>query len=115
MDYTSRGGFPYFRRKVNGTFVTGRIPGYNTPNDLFPGLYWAEDNCINYDMRSCLARFFNGSTSNDVLIFSVGMTYALKTRKEEIEFESTGKNDNPFIDVRAWLISSIVNFRCNKL
>ena len=111
FNYTSRGGFPYFRKRTkNRTYETGRIPGLNTPNDLAP-TYWAEDNCINYDTRDCLARFFNGSTKNDMLIMSLGMTYPLTTEKEQLEKEESGKAEETYIDVRSWLLSSAVNFR----
>jgi hypothetical protein len=111
FNYTSRGGFPFFRYKENGRYKTGRLPGMNTPNDLNPTLYWAEDNCINYDTRSCFARFFNGSTENDVFIFSVGMTYGLRLEQQELDDELSGKAPDKYIDVRSWLISSMVNFR----
>ena len=110
FNYSSRGGFPYFRYKKDGKYKTGRIPGHDTPNSFGVSL-WADDNCINHDTRSCLARFFNGSTENDVLIFNVGMSYAMEPREKLAALEISGGAPSIYLDVRQWFIASLVNFR----
>jgi hypothetical protein len=110
FNYSSRGGFPFFRYKENGKYKTGRIPGHDTPNSF--GIYlWPDDNCINYDTRSCLARFFNGSTENDIVIFNVGMSYPLDPKEKTLSLEVMGGVPNIYLDARQWLIASLVNFR----
>ena len=50
---------------------------YNDPTDLDAGSYekfWGDDNCIDRDTRSCLARFFKDAKPLDILIFTLGMS-----------------------------------------
>lgn len=110
FNYSSRGGFPFFRYKENGKYKTGRIPGHDTPNSF--GIYlWPDDNCINHDTRSCLARFFNGSTENDVVIFNVGMSYPVEPKEMTMASEVAGGTPSVYLDTRQWLTTSLVNFR----
>ena len=89
--FIDRGGFPFLRDKS----VT-ELP--SNPNDAESNLVWAEDNCINRDVRSCFHVFFNESTENDVLMFVSGMPYATS-------FGST------IVDGQSWLRSSAAAFR----
>lgn len=78
-----------------------------------PGSYWADDNCINHRTRDCLAKFFKGSNENDVLIFTLGGSYMLDSDEEEMQKERTSTGDVIGFDKRAWLISSMLNFKAH--
>lgn len=91
-NYTDRNGFPYYRVKNNEPDINGsywstqkleigwyiddsghNITKYmNEPND--EKLY-KEDNCISKQTKNCLQNFFKDSKSNDILIFTLGMSY----------------------------------------
>lgn len=123
--YDDRGGFPFFRYQktssdgsigwetgriaYNGTSADGRTVRKYFKDPKEGGAdpkaeIWAEDNCINHDVRSCLARFFAGSTERDVLTFTLGMTYDLRPTGEE-------PTTNPGIDHAAWLTASAAAFK----
>eukprot|EP01038_Epipyxis_sp_PR26KG_P011229 gene11229-15069_t len=91
FNYTDRGGFPFLKHEENFPILP------NTPNEAMgKEAFWADDNCINMDVRKCLQIFFNGSTDNDVLMFTLGMSYA---------------TDNDIIDVNSWGQNSAAAFR----
>ena len=121
--YHDRGGFPYFRyqKTTNGKteWVTGRMSYENTTsketqyyNDIKSANadgdneFLVEDNCVNHETQSCLAKFFAGSTSRDVLMFTLGMSYKLRPLGEE-------PKHNPGVDQRAWLTASAGAFRAH--
>lgn len=126
FNYSDRNGFPFYRWKDKGVWTTGHLPtGLNITNNGItftvtgkgdsPDEYkqedpfWVDDNCIHHSMRDCLAAFFSGSTENDVLVFTLGMSYALHSPAEEEAMKFT----NVSIDMRAWLLASAANFKAN--
>jgi hypothetical protein len=129
FDYTNRSGFPFYFQRVwdaniqNYTLITGRLPdaapGHGVHKDnvpLSPGyvnnLYWSDDNCRGQEMRSCLAKFFQGSTENDILIFTMGMAYPIPDKQELLNIKQQVLNDGkPATDMTSFLISSAVNFK----
>lgn len=123
--YGVRNGFPFYRWKdaSTGKWVTGRLPvgmnidrlhtvaGSGDSPEEYSGKekYWVDDNCIHQTTRSCLAAFFNGSQPHDVLIFTLGMSYALHTQEEE-----DGRAFlNVSVDTRQWLVSSASAWRAH--
>lgn len=114
FNYSSRGGFPYCKYKtINDTYVTGTLPGINTPNECTHEVYYDVDNCINSSTRVCLSNFFRGSTDTDILVFNVGMMYELAPEQELIDLENAGKLGDRFVDKKAWLIASLTNFKAH--
>lgn len=127
FNYTDRNGAPFWKQRVhNHIGVDGEvIPGSawkvgrlangrgNTPDEFEPGSFWADDNCIQHQTRECLARFFNGSTENDVFIFTLGMSYQLESLEEERRQEEAAKSDFLGFDKRSWLVASAANFRAH--
>jgi len=123
FDYTSRNGFPYYRwRDATNVWQTGRLPvGLNvsghtvrghglTPAEYADGQeYWIDDNCILHNTRDCFGRFFNGSTANDVLVFTLGMSYPLQSAVDEADAAFR----NVSVDTRAWLLASAASFRAH--
>jgi len=113
FNYTTRNGFPYFRRNQTDTNTTtaaatyGRVPAALTPDFYAPGSMWADDNCIHQLTRTCFAAFFNESKKDDVLLFTLGMSYGFWPD------ERKNINNKERIDVRAWLTASAVNFKAH--
>lgn len=126
--YHDRGGFPFFRYQQTTAdgkteWVTGRLidPTASATageTKYFADAksagadqggnaqYWADDNCINHDTQSCLAKFFAGSTSRDLLMFTSGMSYEVRAVGEE-------PKHSPGVDHRAWLTASATAFRAH--
>lgn len=124
--YDDRNGFPYFRYKTSvqsdtrmkEVWTTGKIAYNETKPDgtVVTKYYthpkqihadhdedlWEEDNCVKHDMRSCLARFFANSTDNDLLIFTLGMTFAITGAEP---------SSSPGIDNEKWLRNSAAAFK----
>ena len=119
--YDDRGGFPFFRfREVNNSTgdVNGRTGKVLNSSSIYAGTPDAfgennvtgVDNCTRYPMKKCLMGFFNGTTSEDVLIFTLGMNYMLLNDSYYTEVPPRGVIR---IDTKAWLIDSALNFRDN--
>ena len=95
-----RGGFPFLLDTYFNKSKTKALPPepnavrieYGHNEDIF----WAEDNCINKNVRSCLREFFSDSKQEDVLMFTIGMAYA---------------QNSGIIDVDSWARSSTAAFR----
>jgi hypothetical protein len=129
MRYSDRNGFPFFRyRSGNGArddWHTGRLVCKNettldgvhiveycdNAHDLNADLnadhatpLWMDDNCINHNTRECLARFFHGSTERDILIFTLGMTFAM-------DFDGREPSKSPGVDYKAWMLSQAAAFK----
>ena len=129
FDYKERNGFPYFRyqsidndkilydhsrsghfvdaiQHINSSDVLG-----NTPDDYAVGSKgtWKEieDNCEGWTVRDCLKSFFNGSTENDILIFSIGMMQVVAYNGMMVGFKV-----DP-LDNKSWLTASAVNFKAH--
>ena len=130
FDYKDRNGFPYFRyqsldndkilydhsrsghyndaigKHINSSDVQG-----NTPDDYAAGSRgtWKEieDNCEGWNVRECLRSFFNGSTENDILIFSIGMMQVVAYNGQMVGFHVNQ------LDNKSWLIASAVNFKAH--
>lgn len=131
FDYKDRNGFPYFRYQSideNGNIIYDHLKsGHytdaigknnnsngvegNVPDDYAVGSKntWKEieDNCEGWHTRDCLKSFFNGSTENDILIFSIGMMQVASYNGQMV-----GLDVDP-IDKRSWLTASAVNFKAN--
>lgn len=70
----ARGGFPYLTN-VN-SYDLYHLP--NTVNEATgEKTVWEDDNCIHMNTRDCLAKFFYGARKDDILIFTLGMPYAI--------------------------------------
>ena len=123
FNYADRHGFPFYRwRDENNKWKTGRLPvglnvsghtvggnGY-TPAEYADGQeFWIDDNCILHNTRECLGRFFNGSTTNDVLVVTLGMSYPLHS----VEEEQAAVFRNVSVETRAWLLASATSFRAH--
>jgi hypothetical protein len=132
FDYKDRNGFPYFRYQSideNGNTIydhsksghyndaigknynnSNGVEG-NTPDDYGIGSKntWKEieDNCEGWTTRDCLKKFFNGSTENDIVIFSVGMMQIASYNGQMV-----GLDVDP-LDKKSWLVASAVNFKAN--
>lgn len=124
--YYDRNGFPFFRHQIKEhtggatkqVWTTGRLVAnqswvgvtlhssyYNHPKEVHADHLediWEDDNCIHYATRDCLARFFAGSTENDVLIFTLGMVFAITGTEPSV---------SPGIDYEKWLRHSAAAFR----
>ncbi len=103
FDYSTRGGFPYLMtvHSSHEHFHLLNKSKVNSPTDVQPWWQNPTDSCTNSsDTASCLKTFFAGSTANDVLIFSVGLSYAFNL-------------PNKAIDIHAWLKDSTVHFKRN--
>ena len=123
FNYSDRHGFPYYRwRGASNEWQTGRLPvgmnvsghtvgGHGHSPAEYPGdqEYWVDDNCILHDTRECLGRFFNGSSADDVLVFTLGMSYPLHSVAEE----QAAAYRNVSVDSRAWLLASAASFRAH--
>jgi hypothetical protein len=123
INYAERNGFPFFRyQAANGEWHTGKqvckdkaspdgahnVEYCDNAHDLnadhaFP-LGRLEDNCINEVTRDCFARFFHGSTERDILIFTLGMIFAM-------DFDGKEPDLSPGIDYKAWLLSQAAAFK----
>jgi hypothetical protein len=142
-DYTSRGGFPFYKWLKTPTatsepsviggepqpqahWVTGPVPGGNTPDFASHNPYiadwWQDDNCIYQVSRRCLKHFFAGAKEEDVLIFNVGLPYSHPRLEAELQLamagtrtQHVGASKNPDISVnfRDWLVSSAINFKAH--
>ena len=66
------------------------------------GDYWEDDSCIEQTTSECFHRFFNGSTKNDIFIFTLGISH--------LEDENAD-----LIDSYRWLAESAVSFKRNIL
>ena len=113
FNYTQRHGFPFYRQPnpdKNNTLVTGHLinalPGQGVTPDYFaPGSMWADDNCISQLTRSCLEQFFSESKKEDILIFTLGMSYGLYSEESD--------NMKSPVDTRSWLLASATNFKAH--
>lgn len=119
-DYTNRSGFPFYKyrkfdnRTKRDYVVIDRI--YNlslhryesTPNAFSNVVAWPDDNCILHSTRYCFRVFFNGSKHDDILIFTLGMSY-LFTPEEETR--DPKDYTDIMVDKKAWLLSSAINFK----
>eukprot|EP00601_Ochromonadales_sp_CCMP2298_P000692 CAMPEP_0173178542 /NCGR_PEP_ID=MMETSP1141-20130122/5599_1 /TAXON_ID=483371 /ORGANISM="non described non described, Strain CCMP2298" /LENGTH=248 /DNA_ID=CAMNT_0014101055 /DNA_START=477 /DNA_END=1220 /DNA_ORIENTATION=+ len=115
--YEDRNGFPYFRYKVDGQWVTGRMShnetgsqetgksgNCNLPTCNNAANFYEDDNCIHQETRSCLAHFFRDSKETDVLVFTLGMTYAFTNFDQE-------PSNQIGLDWTRWLTSSMTGFK----
>jgi len=93
-------------RLINSRLSTSdKTVYYNKPNDApIADKLWDDDNCILHDTRSCFSRFFANSTSSDVLIFTLGMTFPVLADNE-------WPHSSPAIDFTAWLKDAATAFR----
>jgi hypothetical protein len=103
FDYSSRGGFPFLFKKTDIVTFKDINEAAASINEAAPLAFRARQKDaaaifenVREDVRSSLLSFFNGSTSNDNLIFNLGMKYAAKCK---------------IIDYPAWLASSAKAFR----
>ena len=105
FNYSSRGGFPFFRS------IQSPLPA--SPDVVSPNAYLADDNCVHSSTRDCLRRFFANSTQDDVLIFSVGMSYTRVGAWDEKRFEWRMKTSEEAaaVDMEAWLRASALAFQ----
>jgi hypothetical protein len=128
-NYTNSSGFPYFFQRVfdeetqNYTVITDRLPnarpGYGVNKDevpLSPGfmkdLYFRHDVCDSQEMRGCLAKFLDGSDENDILLFTVGMSFPIPDKDEvSRQKEQVLKDGVPAVDMTSFLVASAVNFK----
>lgn len=127
FNYSDRGGFPYFiyDKSLTNTsnsvdnssnWVTGRLPS-SLRTSSKPGLspdeynsYWVDDNCILHKTRECLRSFFNESTENDILIFTLGMSYAVEDH--DLFYQKLEKSESRIgVNTEAWLRASAINFK----
>lgn len=94
FNYTHRGGFPYYINNDERVKIQA-----NSPLDLQPWWQYPTDVCTHANSTlQCLQRFFHGSSSQDVLIFNVGLTYGYNLPNKEI-------------DIFAWLTASATAFK----
>lgn len=121
FNYTDRHGFPFFRQKNVDTdeLYTGKLHSECdifgscsnvssvavTPDYFTPGSFWADDNCMLQNTRQCLREFFIDSKSEDILIFTLGMSY-----QKELDTAKLAANS---LDTRSWLMSSAANFKAH--
>jgi hypothetical protein len=118
FDYTNRNGFPYFRQKdaVTGEEFTGYMMDKNLTNprrvnkpfdvkEIEGQTWWADDNCIQHTTRTCLKEFFKDSKEEDILIFTLGMSYLVFP-------EGPGKTLGG-VDTQQWLRASASAFRAH--
>jgi hypothetical protein len=93
--HEGRGGFPFLTNISDYELAERSLP--NTPNEAMgQSIFWEDDNCIHMNTRDCLAKFFHGSTSQDIAIINLGMPYTVI---------------HPLIDTFAWIKSSASAFR----
>lgn len=60
--------------------------------------FWESDSCIEQTTRNCFKRFFKDSTKDDILVFTLGMSYA---HDKEVKT----------FDEKSWLKRSGINFK----
>lgn len=94
-NYSDRGGFPFLLNQSNLSPLP--MSPHEALDKSDENKFWEEDNCFTHPVRSCLQTFFNESKSDDILIFSIGMTYM--------------NLGNKIIDMRSWIRSSASAFR----
>jgi len=106
------GQFPYYYKDMeNKTAGHGSI-GYSRPDKSQPGL-WKSDNCGNKQTRDCLRAFFGDATpatSNDVVIFTLGMMYTMSHFQQEVWTLDTDKKPRFAVDTKAWMTESAKAF-----
>lgn len=121
LNYADRNGFPYFRHQDPTTkaWVTSRIASHPGTGDAPPSYHSnpqeiskdailaGTDNCAKTDIHSCLATFFAGSKSSDILIFALGMIYAVPPAGSEPAQGTVG------VDYHQWALNSGAAFKAN--
>eukprot|EP01036_Dinobryon_divergens_P034940 gene34940-45219_t len=60
--------------------------------------FYSTDSCTSVPTRNCLERFFNESSENDIVLFSVGGPYG---------------DNSVGINMTAWVVDSAINFKRN--
>mmetsp|Transcript_11682 Transcript_11682/g.12599 ORF Transcript_11682/g.12599 Transcript_11682/m.12599 type:complete len:491 (+) Transcript_11682:114-1586(+) len=97
FNYSDRGGFPYLTEIDK--YDRFHLP--DTVNDA-TGVetVWPIDGCVQINMRHCLERFFQNATSNDIVIMTFGLPYAVQS---------------DMIDFTSWLSASAASFRANLM
>lgn len=129
LDYSSRGGFKHLNarpkltkdrpsaprsaadrqrqaRKPTGNDLLSLPYSYSYPDNVVFSSprdlqKWAAplDVCFNLTAADCLRPFFHGSTTNDLLILSIGLNYAVNM----IDFSP--------VNYTSWISESVLNFR----
>lgn len=120
FDYSNRSGFPFVLQQRDGNATTDRyvhVNGsyINTPAEVLPDRQppWAVDNCMHMETRACLQHFFQNATSQDVLMFTLGMPYRLLSAEEDAAAKSRVLAGGLDIDFTAWLTASAVAFKAH--
>ena len=120
LNYTDRGGFPYFRYKTHGEdgWTTGKLEHshslpsgevvsryYGHPRDINADLWepYLDGSCVDQDMSECLKDYFAGSTERDIVVLTLGMAHGY--------FMHTQSSHNPSIDHAHWLVQTARTFR----
>jgi hypothetical protein len=117
VHYSERNGFPFFRYHEGNQWHTGKQTCTNkatsqdeycdNAHDLNADHAYPirlEDNCVKDVTRDCFARFFHGSTERDILLFTLGMVFAM-------DFDGREPSKSPGVDYKAWMLSQAAAFK----
>ena len=123
FNYSTRGGFPFWKWRDKDESSSGSDGGkwkvglHPKEKKDYPeyDIEQSEDNCIHHTSTfDCLSEFFQNSTDNDVLIFTIGMAYyhSGAEKQDNLEIQASENQDDTivFMDIYEWLRASTVAY-----